>query len=425
MVSIIGRRIPSLLREKSFRTYWIGQGASLLGDQIRALALSLTAVLVLHASAGVMGVLTASLALPGLLFSVPAGAWVDRRGERRRTMILADAFRVLLLVFVPLSLWRGFLSLPVLFGVAFLMGVMSLLFRVSAGTLFVSLVPRESYVEAHALLTGSRSLAFLVGPWLGGVLVQLVTAPVALLADALSFAVSAISLSRIRPDEPTAVTPEPRHMWGGLGFIRSSPVLRASLAVAGTMGFFQSVFGALYVLYVTRSLHVTPGELGLILGPGSVGAAATSIWTGRLIRRTGLGPTLGVATLLYTAPLLLVPFAGGTHSVIVGILFLAECLMGSGSMMFAITDGTVHAAAIPDELRARVSAAFVAVSSGLRPLGALLGGVAGTALGVRATLWCAAIGATLTFLWLLPSPLIRVGGVDDLTPSRSVSPEPH
>lgn len=418
MRTALADSVPRLLREAPFRRYWTGHALSQLGDQVRGLALPLTAVLVLHAGPQAMGLLTALGLLPALLFSVHAGAWVDRHGRRRQVMLAADIARAVLLACIPVAFFLGRLSVPGLAVIDFLVGTCSVLFRVSAGTLFVSLVPKERYVEANSLLTGGRAMAWLAGPSIGGFLVQLLSAPAALLADALSFVASAVSLARIHPQEPPPAEPKPGHASAGLRFTWASPVLRASLAAMTTLNLFRPLFFALYVLYVTRFLQITPAELGIILGPGSVGAIAGSALAGRVSKRLGLGRTFLIGTIVHTAPLLLVPLVSGPHLTVLAVLFVAECLSGMGLMVLEISQGAILAAAIPDQIRARVGGAMEFVSNGIRPLGALLGGVLPAVIGLHSTIWVATIGASLGCLWLLPSPIIRLRQVDDFLPQE-------
>src|SRR6266542_1709006 len=173
-----GRVLPQLLRERrDFRRFWTGQTISLFGDQVTLLALPLVGVLVLHASPAQMGYLAAAGLAPNLLLSLHAGAWVDRHGRRRRIMIAADLGRAGLLATVPLAYALGVLTLDQLYAVAFLAGALSVLFFVSRETLFVSVAPRDRFVEANSLLYGSRAFSFVGGPSLGGLLVQLLSAP--------------------------------------------------------------------------------------------------------------------------------------------------------------------------------------------------------------------------------------------------------
>jgi MFS family permease len=400
--------IPTLLREnRSFRTFFAGQSVSLLGDQITLIALPLVAVLVLDASPAQMGYLAAAALLPNLLFSLHVGAWVDRRGRRRQTMIAADLARAALLVSVPVAYWLDALTFAQLYVVGFLTGLASVFFFVSYTTLFVSLVPRERYVEANSLLNGTRAASFVAGVSLGGLLVQILTAPVALVADSASFVYSALALSRIKPVEPPTEVVERGHLVAGLRYVFGSPTMRSALGATATINFFNFLFFALFVLYATRYLHVKPGLLGVVLGAGAVGGLIGAVLTGRIIRRVGVGPAFMIGCVIFPAPLLLVPLAGGDQPrwVVLGCLFLAEFGSGFGVMMLDISGGAISAALVPDRLRARVSGSYNVVNYGVRPVGAFLGGVLGSAIGVRETLWIAAIGALAGVVWLLPSPI--------------------
>ena len=196
--------VPALLRDRVFRRYWSASTISMFGDQISGVALPLAAVLALHVGAAQMGYLTALEWLPSLLFGLPAGAWVDRRGRRRRTMIAADLGRAALFASIPVGYALHALTLAQLFAVTFAAGTLSILFNVSDGTLFVSIVAPDQYMDGQSLIYGSRALSFVGGPSIGGLLVQALSAPFAVAADALSFLGSAFFLSRIRPAEPPA-----------------------------------------------------------------------------------------------------------------------------------------------------------------------------------------------------------------------------
>lgn len=400
-------RVPPLLLDRPFRRYWSAQTISMFGDQISFLAIPLAAVLVLHAGAADMGYLGALQWLPSLLFALPAGAWIDRRGRRRSTMIIADLGRFALLGSIPVCYGLGLLSLGQLFAVAFCVGTMSVLFNVSDATLFVALVPEDRYVDGNSLVYASRALSFVGGPSLGGLLVQLLRAPLAIGADALSFLGSAFFLSRIRPAEPPPSEGGRGSVTAGARFIRESGIIRASLLSVATINFFTFMFFTLYVLYATRVLHVHAGLLGLVLGAAAVGGVLGSAVTRRLATAIGMGWAYVIGCVLFTVPLLLVPLAGGPMPLVLTLLFLAEFASGFGVMVLDISIGSISAAVIPDKLRARVAGAFQAVNYGTRPVGALVGGALGTFIGLRPTLWIAAGGGIAGFLWLLPSPLPR------------------
>jgi predicted MFS family arabinose efflux permease len=301
-----------------------------------------------------------------------------------------------------------------LYAVAFLVGTLSVLFMVSYPTLFVSLVPRERYVEGNALLHGSRALSFVGGPSLGGVMVQIFSAPFALVADAISFLASAFFLGRISPVEPSAERGGRDHLAAGARFILKSGVLRAALAAGATFNFFNLMFSALFVLYATRMLSVRPAILGAILGAGAVGAVFGSTITGWLGRRIGIGPTYILGCVLFPLPLVLVPAAAGPMSLVLAFLFAARFGSGLGVMVLDISIGSIFSALIPDRLRSRVSGAFTVVNYGVRPLGSLAGGLLGSVIGLQPTLWIATVGAVAGFLWLLPSPLPRLRTLEEV-----------
>jgi len=299
------------------------------------------------------------------------------------------------------------LTMTQLYVVSFLIGTLSVLFFVAYSTLFVSLVPRDRYLEANSLLNGSRAFSFVAGPSIGGLLVQIFSAPGALIADAVSFLVSAFSLGSIHPTEPP--TEEARaNVRAGIAYIRRSPIIRASLLATATINFFNFVFWALFFLYATKTLGVGAGLLGLVLGAASVGGVLGSIVTGRISRRIGVGPAFVAGSIVFPAPLVLVPLAGGSDWTIVAFLFAAEFLSGFGVMVLDITAGSIKAALVPDRLRARVAGAYMVVNYGVRPIGALVGGALGTWIGLRPTLWIASLGAIAGVLWLLPSPVLRL-----------------
>ena len=401
-------RLPPALGLRDFRRFWAGETISLFGDQISLIALPLVGVLVLNASAAQMGLLGAAELVPNLLFSLHAGALVDRRGRRRQTMIFTAIGRAALLATIPGAYWLGVLTLTQLYVVGFLVGTMSVLFYVSYMTLFVSLVPRERYLEANSLLNGSRALSFVAGPSIGGLLVQAFSAPAALIVDSCSFLVSAFTMSSIQPDEPPAEAAERGHVKAGMSYLWHSPMLRPALLATATINFFNFVFWALFFLYAIRSLGVSAGALGLVIGAASFGGVLGSVLTGRISRRLGVGPAFVLGCVLFPLPLVLVPLAGGAEWKILAYLFTAEFLSGFGVMILDITFGSIKAALVPDRLRARVAGAYQVVNYGVRPLGALAGGALGTWIGLQPTLWIGALGAIAGVLWLIPSPFLKL-----------------
>jgi MFS family permease len=404
--------LPPILRaNRNFRRYFIGQSISMLGDQVSLIALPLTAVLALHASPAQMGALLTTALIPNLIFSLHAGVWVDRRGRRRQMMLATDIGRGVLIATVPVAYAFGELTWAQLYVVAFLSGTLSVFFFVAYGAFFQVVVPREDYVAANSLIHGSRAFSFLAGTSLGGVLVQLLRGPYALALDAVSFVWSAFFLGRIDAEEPPGAPHESGGLLSGVKWIRHNAIIRAELLGVATLNLFNFMFFALFLLYATRNLGVRPATLGIVLGSASIGTLTGSFVTARISRRVGVGPTFIVGCFLFPAPLILIPAAGGPYWLILALLFVSEFLSGIGLMLLDIMAGTISAGTVPPVLRSRVSGAFMVVNYGVRPLGTTLGGILGTVIGVRSTLWIATVGALLGLAFLFPSPIPRLRDV--------------
>jgi MFS family permease len=404
--------VPPLLRDTVFRRFWTASTVSMFGDQVSSIAVPLTAVIALHAGAAAMGYLTALQWLPSLLFGIHAGAWVDKRGRRREAMIACDLGRFLLLATIPVCWALQVLTLWQLYGVIFAAGALSSVFNVADGTLFVSIVDESRYVDGQSLIYGSRALSFVAGPSAGGLLAQALTAPFAIIVDALSFLGSAFSLSRISPAEPPA-SGGSGGVAEGLRFIARSPIVRSSLIGVAVVNLFNLMFSALYTLYAVRTLHISPGLLGVVLGCGALGSVLGSVLTKRIAARFGAGMAFVAGAFCFTAPFALVPLApvprghASAGPVVLVMLLAAEFGLGFGVMVLDISIGSIFAAVIPDTVRSRVGGAFQAINFGTRPVGALLGGILGSQIGLRPSLWIAVIGGVLGAALLVPSPLTR------------------
>ena len=402
---------PRLRRQPEFLKLWAGQTISVFGDAITTLALPLVAVLTLDASAAQMGLLGAAGLAPHLLLSLTAGAWIDRRARRRRILVIADLGRAALLATIPLAWVLGALTLAQLFAVSFLVGVLTVFFDLAYSSLFALVVPRRDIVDANAKLSLSRSASWMGGPPLAGALVQALSAPFAVAVDAVSFAVAAVFVGRIRVEEPAAeTTSEPlrQRLGEGFRFVFHHPLLRSTLACVATINLFNFAFWAIFVLYATDDLGIEPGLLGLVLGAAAVGAAVGAVAAPRVERRIGIGPTFVVGCVFFPAPLLLVPLASGPLWLVVGGLFAAELLSGVGVMLLDVPSGSINLVLTPQRIRARADGVRRFVNYGVRPVGALLGGTLGSAIGLRPTLWIATGGAVLGALWLLRSPVLRL-----------------
>ncbi|MEU5088459.1 MFS transporter [Streptomyces sp. NPDC021356] len=404
----------SLWRDRRFVRFWAGQSASQFGDRISELALPLIAVTALHASASQVAWLTSLAWAPNLL-AVVLGAWVDHRVRKRRLMVLADLARACVLLTLPAAYVWGGVTLTQLYAVALLTGAAGVLFNTAYPPFFAHLVPRASYVDANSKLSASRSASYVAGPAVGGFLIQAVTAPVAVIADALTFLASAALVGPIQVDEPATAGGGQAHSSllrrarEGLVFIVRHPVLRASLGCATTVNFFTFLTGTgLTVLFADRVLGLSAGVIGLAFGVGSTGALLGAVIAPAISRRIGLGRSIAVGAVLFPAPIAIAATASGPTWARAGALGLAEFLSGVGVMLFDVNLNSLQTTVIPDGMRSRVAGAYSTVNYGIRPIGALVGGMLATVVGLRTTLITAAVGGALSLLWLLPSPIPRI-----------------
>ena len=402
-------QFSGLWRHPDFLKLWAGQTASAFGTLISAIALPLTAVLALDATPLEMGLLRAAALGPGFLVGLLAGVWVDRL-RRRPIMIGADLGRAALLGSVPGAAVLGLLRIEQLYIVAFLAGVLTVFFEVAYHSHLPSLVRRDELVEANSKVTASASVAEVAGFGLGGALVQVLTAPIAVLVDAGSFLLSALSLAFIRAPEPTptpaADRPGALHEIGeGLRLVLDSPLLRPIAGAAATLGFFQYLLGAVYLLYVTRELEIEPIVQGALYAIGGLSSLLGALVAGRAARCWGLGPTLLVGLLLSGIGNLCVPLAGGPILVVLTFLVLAQVVGDGAETAYTVNQVSLRQAITPERLQGRMNASIRFVSWGAMVLGTLVGGALGETIGLRATLVVGASGTILAALWIFLSPL--------------------
>ncbi|MFC4159667.1 MFS transporter [Chitinimonas lacunae] len=381
-------------RHPDFLKLWLAQGISDFGSHITQLALPLTAAVMLNATPMQMGILGAVEMLPFALFSLHAGVLIDR--QRRMPLMLGrDIAAALILLLVPLAVWGGWLSMEVLFLVGFL-HVTTEVFGGSAHQSYVAtLVGRERLVEAHSKLMTTASTAQVTAPGLAGLLVQILTAPIALLFDALSFLVSALILTRIRTAEPEPQPDRQRSVMedirAGLSFIRRTPLLRVLALQAALWQLLFHMLMALLVLFATRELGLSAAQMGMCFMLGGLGSLVAALTAERLGERFGVGPMMGwgmaftaLAWLLFS----LIPRSGPTMFWFSAV----EGLLAFGATLFSIHYLAARAALTPDALLGRMIASMRFLTVTPAPLGALIGGGLGSTLGLRPALLAIGLG---------------------------------
>ncbi len=409
-----GDRRRGLWRNPDFFKLWTGQTISELGSRVSREGIPLTAVLVLHAGTVQMGFLNALGGGAVLLFGLVAGVWVDRL-RRRPILIATDLGRAAILASVPVAALAGKLSMGQLYVVAALAGILTVFFDVAYQSYLPSLVERDQVLEGNSKLAMSTSTAEIAGPGLTGVLVQLITAPMAILFDAASFLVSALTVVLIRKPEPPPVRREPEHLLtetlAGLRFIFGEPLLRALALRSSTAFFFMGFLGSLYVLYAIEILHLRPAMLGVVIAMGGVGAMLGAVVAPRIVARFGLGPTFVTTGIIQGLTTFFIPLAGakpfaGVPALAAACLMVPQLFGDMSFMIYYINEITARQTVAPEHVLGRVNAGMQLLARGIWPLGALLGGALAAVLGVRTTLFISAAGVSLSALWLF-TPRVR------------------
>jgi MFS family permease len=398
----------SLWRHREFAKLWAAQAISQLGTQVTVLALPLAAALVLGAAPAEMGILAAVEYAPFLLFGLLAGVWVDRL-PRRPILIGTDLARALLLASVPVAAALDRLSMPHLYLVGFLVGVMTLFFDVAYMAYLPALVTRDQLVEGNSKLEVSRSIAQIAGPGLAGVLVQAITAPFAIALDALSFLVSGLLIRLIAAPEPPRRPREGGSLWRevreGLGVVFGSPVLRSIALCTATSNLFGNIGWAVALLYLARELELAPSSIGLIFagfGPGGlIGAFVAS----RAASHFGLGPAVIGSIVVASLGNLVLPLATGSSTTIVVALFAGLLVGAVGGTSYNVNQVSLRQAITPDHLQGRMNATMRFVVWGTIPVGSLIGGFLAEQIGLRPTLLVGALGGLTSCLWVLFSPV--------------------
>jgi predicted MFS family arabinose efflux permease len=415
----------SLWREPEFLKLWTGQTIAQLASQMSFLAVPLVAAVTLEATPLQMGVLTALSSIPTLLFGLQAGVLADRH-RRRPIMVGADLMRALVLAMIPLAWWLDLLSIPLLGLLMVLAGLASMMFDVAYQALLPSVVSRNRLVEANSQMELSRTASELIGPGVGGALLQALGAPLMLLANGGLHGLSAAVIWKmntresLQGKEPEKRASFRRQIAEGLEVVWQTPLLRTMIGARGLLGFFNATLEAVFVLYIVRVLGVDPVALGIVFGIGGAGFLVGAMLPARSNQRLGLGVTTTLGAVTIAVSDLLVPLAEGTGWLVLPLLALAQFFFGLGMTVFNVNGASVRQLTVSPTMQGRASSisSFLAVSA--VPAGALLGGLLGEVIGLREPLLLAAGGELAAALWLWWSPLRQVRSLVD-----TGEPPPH
>ena len=399
-----------LWRHRNFLKLWSAETVSQFGTQVSQLALPLTAVLVLDATAFQVAALGTVEFLPFILFTLPAGVWVDRL-PCRPILIAGDFGRAVLLASIPIAYVADALTLGQLYVVGFLVGICTVFFDVAYQSYLPALVAREHIIEGNSKLEISRSSAQIGGPGFGGLLVQIFTAPYAILVDAASFIGSGLFIFGIRKEEERAAVvsgvEEKSSLWTelkeGLRFVLGNPNLRAQAGCTATSNFFSQFSFAIIIVFLVRELGLSPGVIGLSISLGSVGALLAAVTATRISGRFGIGPTTIATGLLWGPSTLLIALAPAGN-VAIPFLVVGQLALGFAIVVYNIVQVSYRQTICPPRLQGRMNSVMRFIVWGTIPLGSLIGGALAGLIGLRETMVLGAIGSGLAVLWIVLSP---------------------
>jgi MFS family permease len=416
----------------AFVSVWGASVISTLGSSVTSLALPLLAALTLHATPWQMGLLVAAETAPILLFGLVTGVWVDRRAKRP-VMIATDFGRAALLLAVPLLAWLGVLRIEHLLAIAFLVGTLGVLFEIASQSYLPAILTTEELTEGNARLQTGWGLAEAGGPGLAGWLTQIFSAPAAILVDAVSYAVSGFLLAGIRVTEPPAAHPEGvrPHFWQelkeGLQLVLRLPILRATAAATGVWNLFDGVRITVLVLFLTRTLGLEAGAIGIVFTAGAAGFLVGSLFPAWIARRMGLGPAILLGIVASVPGEALLSLAAGPPAIAAAMATAGSFLAGVTISIYDINQFSLRQAVTPLRLQGRVNATMRTIIRGALPLGALLGGALAELIGLRGAMLVALLGPPLAFLAIWFSPvrsLTRLPErVEDETPRAPLAAE--
>jgi hypothetical protein len=421
----------TLWRNPNFLKLWTSETISQFGSQFTGLALPLTAIIILNSNSTELGILVFAGSIPWLIFGLLAGVWVDRH-RKQRIMVTSNILRGSTLALIPIAAVLGVitrLGIPFLYAISFFVGFLQVFFDITYQSYLPSLVRRDQLVQGNSMLQASASTAQVAGPTIAGIVISIVTAPIAIAIDACSFFASALALGRIDHEEiidKEIVRPSVlADIREGLHVVLGDRRLRMIAGSTGTSNFFSTALGAIVLLYfvlpVPRGLGVSTSVLpvlaGVIFSVASIGALVGVFLAGRAARTIGVGPSIiasmligGLGAIPYylsgslTASPLLTVYGLGINWGLISIV-AGQFVSFIGVVVYNVNQVSLRQAIVPLRLQGRMNATMRFLVWGTIPLGGLTGGLLGTFLGLRTAIGIAVLGGSLAFLWVLLSPV--------------------
>jgi MFS family permease len=406
-----------LWRDRAFLAVWSASTVSIFGSLITRTALPFAAIIVLKAGPVEISYIRSAELVAGLIFGLVAGAWVDRL-RRRPILIWADLGRAILLGSIPLTFIFHAMSLLQLVLVAFAASVLSTFFDVADHAYLPTVVSRKRLVAANSALTATGSVAEFSAFGIGGFLIQIFTAPIAIAIDAVSFVFSALLLGTIKKQEPPPTLhadrePVLREIGEGLRILLGSPLLRALALSHGGTHILWGIFGTSYLIFAYEELKLDVATVGVIAAIGGLGSLAGSALAPIMVRKLGIGNSILLGIVGFIAGNALIPLApasGAVMGISLGALFLiGQQLLGDSlATVFEITETSLMQASVSDRVLGRVNASFNTFTTLLTLGGAIAGGIIAETYGLRTAFWVGLAGAALTLAVVWFSPVRKV-----------------
>jgi predicted MFS family arabinose efflux permease len=401
-----------LWRHPDFLKLWAAQCLSAMGSRITRTALPMIAILTIEASPTEVAILSALGVLPGVIVGLVAGGPIDRHAKRP-LLISADLVRAALILTIPLAAWSGWLSMLQLYAVAAAIGAATALFRIADNAYLPALVGKESLVEGNARLEATDSIAESVGPGLAGMLIQVMTAPFAVIVDAASYLWSALMLSRIGAIEVPAAAPAAKsHVLADIGIgLRACldhPVVARLLLAETLMMLFGGFFHTLYMILALQILGLSPLAIGLVICAGGIGSFIGALVAERMASRFGLGPLLVVGMAVGSAAALLIPLSELLGPLAMPSLVVHQLIGDAFLSVYLIHALSLRQRVLPMEVLARAGATFHVATGLALPVGALAAGPLADAIGTSAAMWIGAAGGLTAALALVSPKVLRL-----------------
>lgn len=397
-----------LLRNRNFLWLWGGDTISQFGAQFTALAIPVLAVSLLGATEWEVGLLNAAQTAAFLIVGLPAGAWIDRM-LKRKVMIGADLVRAVALALIPVLWFAQLLEIWHLLVVGAVVGVATVFFDVAYQSYVPILLPGSQVGSANSKLETTGQIARIGGPGIAGALLTIVSAPVLIIADAVSYATSAVFIWRIRDDErpsdPAARESLAKEIGEGLRFVFGHPLIRRIVGTTAGANFFSTLTMTLEAIFILRMLDLGPASLGIILSFGAAGGLLGAVATPWVTKRIGEGTALSVSAVAFAVAVFAFPMAALLPGFALPILIAGAFLESFFVLLYNITQVTMRQRLCPPRLLGRMNASIRFVVWGVMPIASILSGVLGTTIGVVPTLWIGFAGTVLTSLFVLLSPL--------------------